>query len=108
MFKKTALFLILLSSALLNAHWALANDIQTVTERQRLESVVDELAYLQTYLQETKSSQKLNVRSRFDYERIHGDLDLLKHGISEYLNDIPNKPKGDANAFREIQGNYTR
>ena len=108
MFKKTALFLILLSNALLNAHCALANDVQTVTERQRLESVVNELAYLQTYLKETKSSQKLNVRSRFDYERINGDLDLLKHGISEYLSNIPNRPKGDANAFREIQGNYTR
>lgn len=108
MSKKTALLLILLSNALLNAHCTLANDVQTVTERQRLESVVSELAYLQTYLQETKSSQRLNVRSRFDYERINGDLDLLKHGISEYLSDIPNKPKGDVNVFREIQGNYTR
>jgi len=57
---------------------------------------------------QSKSSQKLNVRSRFDYERINGDLNLLKHGITEYLSDIPSKPKGDANAFREIQGNYTR
>jgi RAQPRD family integrative conjugative element protein len=108
MFKKSALLLILLSNVLLNVHWVFANDAQTVTERQRLESVINELAYLQTYLQETKSSQKLNVRSRFDYERINGDLDLLKHGISEYLSDIPNKPKGGVNAFREIQGNYTR
>jgi len=79
MFKKPVLHLILISNALLNVHLASANDAQTVTERQRLESVVNELAYLQTYLQETKSSQKLNVRSRFDYD-----------------------------AFREIQGNYTR
>jgi len=103
MFKKAALLSILLINALLNMHLAVANDAQTVTERQRLESVVNELAYLQTYLQETKS-----VRSRFDYERINGDLNLLKHGITEYLSDIPSKPKGDANAFREIQGNYTR
>jgi len=68
MFKKPVLHLILISNALLNVHLASANDAQTVTERQRLESVVNELAYLQTYLQETKSSQKLNVRSRFDYE----------------------------------------
>jgi len=108
MFKKPVLHLILISNAFLNAPFAFANDAQTVTERQRLESVVNELAYLQTYLQETKSSQKLNVRSRFDYERINGDLNLLKHGITEYLSDIPSKPKGDANAFREIQGNYTR
>jgi len=67
MFKKPVLHLILISNALLNVHLASANDAQTVTERQRLESVVNELAYLQTYLQETKSSQKLNVRSRFDY-----------------------------------------
>jgi RAQPRD family integrative conjugative element protein len=86
----------------------LANDAQTVTERQRLESVMSELAYLQVYLKETKSSQKLNVRSRFDYQRIDGDLNLLKHGISEYLSDIPSKPKGDLDAFREIEGNYTR
>jgi len=68
MFKKPVLHLILISNALLNVHLASANDAQTVTERQRLESVVNELAYLQTYLQETKSSQKLNVRSRFDYD----------------------------------------
>ena len=108
MFKKAALLSILLINALLNMHLAVANDAQTVTERQRLESVVNELAYLQTYLQETKSSQKPNVRSRFDYERINGDLNLLKHGITEYLSDIPSKQKGDTNAFREIQGNYTR
>ena len=108
MFRKTALLFILLSNALLNSHGALANDTQTVTERQRLESVMKELSYLQTYLQKTKSTQKHNVRSRFDYQRLDGDLNLLKRGISEYLSDIPSKPKGDANAFREIEGNYTR
>lgn len=104
MFKQTTLLLILITAP----HYTLANDTQTVTERQRLESVMKELTYLQTYLQETKSSQKLNVRSRFDYQRLNGDLNLLKHGISEYLSDIPSKPKGEANAFREIEGNYTR
>lgn len=104
MFRKSILLFLLFTIASL----VLANDAQTVTERQRLESVMSELAYLQVYLKETKSSQKLNVRSRFDYQRLDGDLNLLKHGISEYLNDIPSKPKGDANTFREIEGNYTR
>jgi len=38
MFKKAALLSILLINALLNMHLAVANDAQTVTERQRLES----------------------------------------------------------------------
>ncbi len=104
MFNKSLFPILLFASASL----AFANDAQTVTERQRLESVISELAYLQEYLKETKSSQKLNVRSRFDYQRLDGDLNLLKHGISEYLNDIPSKPKGDANTFRDIKGSYTR
>jgi RAQPRD family integrative conjugative element protein len=104
MFRKSILLFLLFT----NASGALANDSHTVTERQRLESVMNELSYLQVYLQETKSSQKLNVRSRFDYRRLDGDLNLLKHGASEYLNDIPSKPKGDAKVFRDIEGNYTR
>jgi len=104
MFKKTALLFTLLGFT----QWVFANDAQTVTERQRLESVMNELVYLQRYLQETKSAQKHNVRSRFDYQRLDGDLNLLKHGISEYLSDIPSKPKGDADVLRDIQGNYTR
>ena len=104
MFRKSILLFLLFTITSL----VLANDAQTVTERQRLESVMNELAYLQVYLKETKSSQKLNVRSRFDYQRLDGDLNLLKHGILEYLSDIPSKPKGDANTFREIKGNYTR
>lgn len=104
MFRKSILLFLLLA----NAHWVLANDTQTVTERQRLESVINELAYLQVYLQETKSSQKHNVRSRFDYQRLDGDLKLLKHGISEYLSDIPSKPKGDVITVRELDGSYTR
>ena len=104
MFRKTSLLISLLGFA----HCTLANDVETVTERQRLESVVNELAYLQTYLHQTKSSQKHNVRSRFDYQRFDADLNLLKHGIFEYLDDIPSKPKGDANLLRDIEGNYTR
>ena len=104
MFRKSLLLFLLFT----HTAWVVANDAQTVTERQRLESVMSELSYLQEYLQETKSSQKLNVRSRFDYQRLDGDLNLLKHGISEYLNDIPSKPKGDATAFRDIEGNYAR
>lgn len=104
MFRKSLLLFLLFT----NASWVFANDAQTVAERERLESMMNELAYLQVYLQETKSSQKLNVRSRFDYQRLDGDLNLLKHGISEYLSDIPSKPKGDANTFRDIEGNYTR
>ena len=64
MFKKLILLIFLLASAA----GVLANDMQTVTERQRLESVMNELSYLQVYLQKTKSSQKHNVRSRFDYK----------------------------------------
>ena len=104
MFRQTILLLILITAT----HCGLANDAQTVTERQRLESVMNELSYLQTYLGKTKTSQKHNVRSRFDYQRLDGDLNLLKHGISEYLSDIPSKPKAEANAFREIEGNYKR
>lgn len=104
MFKKLTLLILLFASAA----GVPANDMQTVTERQRLESVMNELSYLQAYLQKTKSSQKHNVRSRFDYKRLDGDLNILKHGISEYLNDIPSKPKGDANVLRDIEGNYTR
>lgn len=102
MFRQITLLLMLLISA----HSILANDVQTVTERQRLENVMDELAYIQKYIQETKSAQKHNVRSRFNYQRFDGDIDLLKHGISEYLNDIPSKPKGDENTARVIGGNY--
>lgn len=102
MFKQSILLLILLCCA----HWAFANDVQTVTERQRLESVMNELIYLQKYLQDTKSTQKHNVRSRFDYKRVSADIDLIKHGITEYLNDIPSKPKGVKKPFGEIDGNY--
>jgi len=56
MFKKAALLSILLINALLNMHLAVANDAQTVTERQRLESVVNELAYLQTYRSHLRNS----------------------------------------------------
>ena len=103
MFRKTLLLTLFGFS-----YSALANDAQTVTERQRLESVVYELAYLQAYLEETKSSQKHNVRSRFDYQRLDSDLNVLKQGISEYLSDFPSKPKGDVNTLRTIEGNYTR
>lgn len=102
MIKQSILLLILLCGA----HWAFANDVQTVTERQRLESVMNELTYIQNYLQDTKSTQKHNVRSRFDYKRVGADIDLIKNGIAEYLNDIPSKPKGAANTLREIDGNY--
>lgn len=104
MFRQLTLLMFLLSVA----YSSFANDVQTITERQRLESVLNELAYLQEYLKETKTSQKHNVRSRFDYQRINGDVDLIKHGISQYLNDIPGKPKGSSESFRAIEGNYTR
>jgi RAQPRD family integrative conjugative element protein len=104
MFKKAALLFALIA----NTSWALANDAQTITERQRLENVMSELAYIQTYLQTTKSSQKHNVRSRFDYQRAHGDFDLIINGISEYLSDIPEKPKSAAETYQAIEGNYTK
>ena len=104
MFRQLSLLILLICIA----NYSFANDVQTITERERLESVVNELAYLQEYLQETKISQKHNVRSRFDYQRINGDVDLIKHGISQYLNDTPGKPKGSPESFRTIDGSYTR
>ena len=104
MFRKSTLLLLLL----LSASQAMANDIQTVTERQRLENAINEIAYLQTYLQETKSAQKHNVRSRFDYQKADRDLNLIKHGIHEYVSETLSKPKGESNGFRQIKGDYRR
>ena len=71
----------------------LANESEDISERERLESVISELGYLQGYLERSQSSQKSNRRSRFDYMSSIQRIELLKFDIQTYLSDPTHQPK---------------
>jgi len=92
--KRSAISLLIGSLVLCSA--ADANEQSDVTERARLANVMLEIQYLQQYLEATRTARKHNIRTRFDYQKLDRELDAIKDGIGEYVDQIPTKPKSSA------------
>jgi len=83
-----------------------ANDQGEISERARLANVMMEITYLQQYLKETKQARKQNIRTRFAYDRLHTDLETIKSGIGEYVDQQLTRPKQRMLAEDELLGAY--
>ena len=104
--KRTGISLLIGSLVFGTTAAANANDQEDISERQRLENVMVEITYLQQYLRETKQSVKHNIRTRFDYGRINAELNTIKSGIGEYVDQKRAQPKQTAAAESVISGSY--
>lgn len=86
------LYILLLLSLFISGP-AFGNESEDISERERLENVIEELSYLQGYLERSQVSQKSNRRSRFDYLTSIHRIELLKFDIQTYLTDPTHQPK---------------
>jgi RAQPRD family integrative conjugative element protein len=83
---------------------SMANEPGEITERERLRNVVTELGYIQEYLVRSKSVQKINKRSRFNYGAARHRIEVLKYDIELHLNEVGNQPKYGLTPFENEGG----
>lgn len=102
--KRSALSLLIGTLVLSTA--ADGNDQSAVTERARLANVMVEIQYIQQFLAETQSARKHNIRTRFDYDKLNRELDVIKKGIGEYVDQKLSQPKQTAATAQTISGSY--
>jgi len=102
--KKRSAISLLVGSLVLNTA-ANGNEQSEVTERARLANVMVEIQYIQQYLKETEAARKHNIRTRFDYDKLSQELNAIKAGIGEYVDQKLRQPKQTA-ATQTISGSY--
>lgn len=73
-------------------------------ERHLLLRFVAEMEAAETYLQEARSSaDPTSLRRRFDYDRLTDDLQLMRHGVIDYLRQSgAMRPR----SFEPLSGHY--
>ena len=64
---------------------AYANDV----ERESLARILAELDRVAYISMQAHSAQSENMRSQFDFEKLHHDIGQIKKGISYYLAHLP-------------------
>lgn len=74
-------------------------------EKESLLFLLEELDRVELLLERAQQSASSNTKLiKFDYQSVRKDLDLIKNGIRDYINDRRYSPR----RFAPVEGDYRR